>query len=115
LTDGDPFLAAYEELLQEHGTDYRRVDHRRMGDAELAPYFGPARFTRRRFPNAQRLDLAGLRGRLLSSSYVPGEGDPGLPPMLARLEEIFAEHQREGCVVLRYTTRLYYGRPAASA
>ncbi len=62
--------------------------------------------------NAQRLDLGGLRARLLSSSYTPAEGDPRRAPMLRRLEEIFHEHARGGTVEIRYDLEVYAGRLA---
>src|SRR4051794_22174204 len=77
---GTRFLEAYEDLLITFGTDYLKSRHNNIGDAELAAFFGPAGWKTATFPNHQRLDLAGLRARLLSSSYVPQEGDPRYEP-----------------------------------
>lgn len=111
LTDTTPFAAAYEELLLAFGTDYRRVDHRNVGPAELAEFFGAGGYQARSFPNRQSFDLAGLRGRLLSSSYAPAAGHPRHRPMLEALERLFADHQEDGRVHFDYTTELYLGRP----
>jgi len=107
---GSEFLVDYEALLNRFGTDYAAVRHDRNEPARLAAYFarGHRRVT---FPNAQRLDLAGLRGRVLSSSYTPGAGDPARADMLAALDELFSRHQRGGTVTIDYETELYYGRP----
>ncbi|MFH1679687.1 MAG: hypothetical protein ABIH26_03475 [Candidatus Eisenbacteria bacterium] len=51
-----------------------------------------------------RLDWGGVRGRLLSSFYVPGAGDPGYEPMLADLARIFREHASNGRVTFEYET-----------
>jgi SAM-dependent methyltransferase len=117
LTDDTPFAVAYEALLLEHGTDYRQVDHRQVTPEQLAGFFaGP--FESRTFANEQVFDLAGLRGRLLSSSYVPAPGDPRHQPMLDALERLFAAHQQQGRVRFDYATEMYFGRlgpaPAAS-
>jgi hypothetical protein len=42
------------------------------------------------------LDREGLRARLLSSSYIPAAGLASYEPMLAALEGLFEEHQRNG-------------------
>ena len=109
-TDSSPFLRAYEGLLNEFGTDYAAVRHDRNEAGRLAQFF-PRGYERVVFPNTQRLDLAGVRGRLLSSSYTPAAGDPRRLPMLAALDRLFAEHQRGGAVTIDYDTELYYGLP----
>lgn len=110
LTEETPFAAAYEELLVEHGTDYRQVNHRQVTPEQLADFFAGGRVASRSFPNEQVFDLAGLRGRLLSSSYVPAPGDPRHPPMLAALERLFAAHQQDGRVRIGYATEMYFGQ-----
>jgi SAM-dependent methyltransferase len=105
---GTPFLAAYEALLLEFGTDYREVGHRGVAPERLATFFGGP-FERRRFDNHQDLDLDGLRARLLSSSYVPAAGRPRHDDMLAALERIFATHRSRGTVRLGYDVDLYCG------
>lgn len=112
LTDGTPFLRAYESLLLEFGTDYAQVRHDRRSAAGIRTFFGGPRRTRV-LANAQRLDLEGLRARLLSSSYTPAEGDPRRGPMLRRLDQIFHEHARGGTVEIRYDLDVHSGRPPA--
>lgn len=105
-----PFLRDYEQLLITHGTDYHDVRHDRARmAARLAPFFGGP-FERRVLYNEQLLDFDGLRGRLLSSSYVPAADDPARKPMLRALEALFDEHQQGGSVRLAYDTEVYFGR-----
>jgi SAM-dependent methyltransferase len=112
---GDPFLEAYEELLREFATDYRQVDRSRLQTEDLARFFYPGRLEEAAFPNRQRFDLQGLKGRLLSSSYAPAAGHPDHPPMLAELERIFGRFKdQEGRVTFLYDTRVYLGRLDAS-
>lgn len=106
---GNPFLEAYERLLQEWGTDYAEVNHGLVDEGVLASFFSPGPFGRRAFPNAQVLDLDGLKGRVLSASYMPGPGHPSHEPMLAALEALFAHHERDGAVTLEYDTRITFG------
>jgi SAM-dependent methyltransferase len=109
------FLADYEELLERFGTDYRSVDHRtKRSRAHLARFFGHDDFSEARLPHEQRLDRDGLRARLLSSSYTPAAGHPDREPMLRRLDEIFAAHERGGVVRMAYDTDVYYGVVSAA-
>jgi SAM-dependent methyltransferase len=108
---GTPFLDGYEALLQKFGTDYREVRHENLTPADLAAFFrGP--YTERHFANEQVLDRDGLRGRLLSSSFVPTEADPAFPAMKAELDRLFDEHNIGGAVRFEYDTELYFGRLA---
>lgn len=107
-TDTSAFLRAFESLLLRHGTDYAEVRHDRgRGDA-LARFFGGVP-TRDALPSAQVLDLPGLEGRLLSSSYTPPEGDPRRGPMLAELSRTFRDHAEAGVVRIDYETEVYTG------
>jgi SAM-dependent methyltransferase len=107
---GTPFLEAYENLLLGLGTDYQRVRHNNVTEAVLAEFFGAGGFQRHEIENEQRFDFDGLRGRLLSSSYVPGAGHAGHEAMLRRLREIFDQFNEGGIVRMTYNTRIYYGR-----
>jgi len=62
------------------------------------------------FPYEQPFDFAGLKGRLLSSSYAPAEGEPGCDVLLAKLRAIFDAHKQEGQVAFRYDTVVYFER-----
>jgi ubiquinone/menaquinone biosynthesis C-methylase UbiE len=107
---GTPFLEAYEALLNEFGTDYAAVRHDCADPQRLRQFFADG-FERVTFPNAQHLDEAGLRGRLLSSSYTPGPDDPRRPAMVAALTRLFERHQRSGTLSIDYDTELYFGTP----
>lgn len=107
-----PFLAAYEDLLLEFGTDYQAVRHDAAGYRDPIDAFYGGRHRRRELPNEQVLDREGLVGRLLSSSYTPAAGHPDREPMLARLDEIFDRYQDGGSVVMEYDTEIFAGRLA---
>jgi SAM-dependent methyltransferase len=113
--DTTPFLRDYEALLRRFGTNYDEVSSRYQDEAALTALFGPGGYRTRRFDNRQTFDLAGLRGRLLSSSYAPPPGHPRHEPMLAALTSLFEAHQVQGHVAFEYDTHVYYGRPAPGA
>jgi SAM-dependent methyltransferase len=106
--DATPFLRAYEQLLLNFATDYTKVRHENINAGELNRFFiGPhVTYT---FPNEQRFDFDGLKGRLLSSSYAPAEGQPRHDEMIAELRRIFDAHQASGQVCFEYDTRVHVG------
>ena len=108
LTESTPFLRDYENLLLTFGTDYQDVRHERTTEV-VNEFFDPIPFQERAFPMQQEFDYAGLEGRLLSSSYVPGPEHPKHAPMLRELRRIFDAHAVEGPVICEYKTRLYFG------
>lgn len=110
LTTTSSFLIAYEAFLLQHGTDYKHVDHTRISEVMLAEFFRPGHFVCHSFFNRQVFDREGLRGRMLSSSYVPAAGQSGYGPMLADLDALFETHQEEGKVFFDYDTNVYLGR-----
>jgi SAM-dependent methyltransferase len=106
--DTTPFLRDYEQFLLEYGTDYRIVRHENAIDA-IAIFFAPRDFMLESFPNNQEFDFESLKGRVLSSSYIPEPKDPNFPVMLRNLRAIFERHERDGRISFDYNTRVYYG------
>jgi SAM-dependent methyltransferase len=108
-TEATPFLSEYEKLLQTYATDYSKVDHKNIDDAVVREFFGYAPM-KAKIPSAQHFDFAGLKGRLLSSSYAPDKDQPGHAEMLRDLETIFNAHRQNGRVEFAYDTVVYYGK-----
>jgi len=109
LTDSTAFLRDYEQLLVTYGTDYQDIRHEHT-TAEINEFFDPVPFQERVFAMRQEFDYAGVKGRLLSSSYAPGPDHPQHGPMLRELRRIFDACAVEGQVAFEYKTRLYFGR-----
>lgn len=109
--ESNDFHRDYEALLQRFGTDYAPVSRRwKITDVGLAAWFFPNPMSQVSFPNSKRLDGAGLRGVLLSASYMPMEGDPNHEPMLGAIDELFNKYQSSGVVRFEYKTMVYHGR-----
>ena len=108
-SDTTPFLAAYERLLEQFGTDYAQAHHRRTDKPEVIQTFFGQEPRFKSFPYAQHFDFEGIKGRLLSSSYAPVAGQPKHDEMLAELKRIFEAHQDKGMVAFEYDTHVYYG------
>ncbi|WP_146849313.1 class I SAM-dependent methyltransferase [Brevifollis gellanilyticus] len=106
--DATPFLRAYETLLLQFSSDYATVRHENIDTTKLAQFFKGPHVTHT-FANAQHFDFAGLKGRLLSSSYAPAAGDLRHEPMLAELQQIFDDHHEDGRVTFSYDTKVHVG------
>jgi len=103
-----PFEAAYDALIERHGKDYKTTNHRNISDEKIGSFFHPCAFRVKAFPNEQWFDFEGLRGRLLSSSYMPKSG-PGFAPMIGDLRQLFDQYQQGGRVRVGYETKVYSG------
>ncbi|MGI8907621.1 MAG: class I SAM-dependent methyltransferase [Candidatus Sumerlaeaceae bacterium] len=101
-----PFLADYERLLLRHGTDYADVNHENIREEDIRAFLGDG-MQCSSFSNEQHFTLEGLRGRLLSCSYVPLQGQPGHDELFGGMEKLFHEHERKGNVVFSYETRVF--------
>ncbi len=108
--DSTPYLRDYEQLLIRYGTDYTKVQHDNIVFDDMEKFFHPAVVHFTSFPYTQRFGFDGVRGRLLSSSYIPDSGEPGYDEMLRELEIIFDRHSVNGLVDIEYDTELYYGK-----
>jgi len=108
-TQSTPFLRAYEEFVQRYSTDYEQVSHKYVASYDAVQhFFAPNEMTLIQQHNDQRLDFDGLRGRLLSSSYIPRSGERH-DAMIEALPDLFSQYARDNRVVLEYDTNIYYG------
>jgi SAM-dependent methyltransferase len=102
------FEREYEELILEYAGDYKTINHKNITDKQIGDFFRPQTFQLRVFENEQRFDFHGLKGRLLSSSYIPKEGT-GYNAMMEALAALFERHAAGGQVRVGYETKVYTG------
>jgi ubiquinone/menaquinone biosynthesis C-methylase UbiE len=108
-TQATPFLKAYDDFLRTHSVDYQQVNHKTVASPEVITHFfapNPVQLISQQ--TRQRFDFDGLRGRLLSSSYVPKEG-AAAETMLQQLPALFSKHAKDGQVIMEYETKIYCG------
>ncbi len=106
-----PLNRDYEAMLDAFAPEYPHVRGREpAAEPKMRAFFAPTEPRTAKFENEQRLDEAGLRGRLLSSSYAPPKDHPFHEPILRRLDEIFRAHADGGLVTIEYETVVWYGR-----
>ncbi|MFZ1701305.1 MAG: class I SAM-dependent methyltransferase [Pyrinomonadaceae bacterium] len=107
--DTTPFLTEYEAFLLKYARDYSTVRHENVAAAELETFF-QAEFGSATFANVQVFDFNGLKGRMLSASYMPPDDHPVYPEMIEELESIFAKHHENGKIKVFYDTNVYFSR-----
>ena len=109
--DSDFFHRDYEQMLLSYALEYKEVRHENT-TAIIHEFFYPSKTWFHSFQTVQRLDYAGLEGRLRSSSYTPPPGHANYAPMLKELRRIFEAGQINGKLGLEYNTLVYYGQLA---
>ena len=108
-TDTTQFLEAYEDFIKMFATDYLQVNHKNI-DEKIFNNFFKNHYQMESFLNYQYFDLDGLKGRILSSSYMPAEGHKDFDFMMSVLKKIFTRFQDDGKVTIEYDTKLFYGQ-----
>lgn len=105
--DTTKFLREYEQLLLKFAKDYGNVRHENIDEQKLG-YFFETGFETATFAYEQVFDFAGIRGRLLSSSYMPAADDPAFPALEKELRSLFAKHAEQDRIKIFYDTNIYY-------
>ncbi len=108
-TDSTDFLKVYEDFLQMFGTDYKEINHKNTQEtSQFDNFFGKQNYKEKSFYNYQDVDFAGLKGRVLSSSYMPNEEHKDFDFLIYCLKKIFMRYQENGVVRLDYDTKIYF-------
>lgn len=107
--DSNAFLREYENLLKKFGKDYEKVRHDNVNRENLADFF-QIQFFSKTFENAQTLDYKGMKGRILSSSYMPSEEDEDFAELEKKLKPLFADYEENGKIRILYDTKVFCGK-----
>ena len=107
--DTNDFLRGYEKILIKFGSDYEKVRHDNLREKIFEQFFQND-FRQKTFQNAQTVDFEGLKGRILSSSYMPSETDSRFEPMIIELKRLFAKYAENGKIQILYNTNVYYSQ-----
>ncbi len=107
--DTNDFLREYEKFLVKYGTDYEKYRHDNLDENMLREFF-QTDFSTAAFPNVQTLDFEGLKGRMLSASYMPTEQSDAFEPMIDELRRLFEKYAESGKIKVLYQTNFFYAR-----
>jgi SAM-dependent methyltransferase len=108
-TEGDALQAEYEAMLQSLIPNYCNLVHKSLKPEVITAFFNGAAVTRFSLANEQIFSLEALKGRMMSSSYIPKPPSLVYDALSARLEVIFSCHQQNGVVRFAYRTNGYFG------
>jgi SAM-dependent methyltransferase len=106
LTD-TPFLQGLDELKRQRGRSYDAIHGSHADESSIRQFFAPKEVRLKKFRHAQIMDFDGLKGQLLSSSYMPQEGEEGYEATIADLQDLFHRYNENGQVNMEYETRLF--------
>ena len=109
-TNNTPFLKSYEECIKKFAIDYDQVNHKNIDHKIFDGFYGAGNYKIQSFDHFQYFDFEGLKGRLLSSSYIPTEGHADFNNMINALKKIVEQFQENGKVTIEYDTKIYYGK-----
>jgi len=105
-----PFLQDYEQIVMQFGTDYQKLQENFLVQEKIIGLFGENGYKEFHTIYQQRVNFEELKGRILSSSYIPQADSDIYPKMVVELKRIFRKHQIDNQVTLDYDTELYYGK-----
>jgi SAM-dependent methyltransferase len=108
--EGSPFAVGYEELLRTFSPEYLELRHRHERRDRIDAFFGDQSWRTITVTHSDPLEYERLADRLNSASYVPAPGDPRHEPMMAALQQLFAQTAQHGRVVMEFETRMIIGQ-----
>jgi len=105
------FLKEYEKFLLAYGTDYKAIENSKLDfDEFFRGNKSDKKYEKENFDNYQIFDYDGLKGRLLSTSYIPLDDNPKYNKILLDLKQLFETHQKNGLIRFEYDTEVFYGQ-----
>jgi SAM-dependent methyltransferase len=109
-TESTGFMRGYESLLLRYAPEYECFRSGPVNPVVLSEFFGPGGYGTCTLSNDVEFDFPRLEGLVRSTSYAPHEGQPAFAPMIEALRALFDAHQADGTILMRYETRVFYGR-----
>lgn len=104
------FTDAFEDFLIRFGTDYEKVRDAYPKREDVVSFVGNENVSTREFSSEQEFTRERITGLVKSTSYVPDQNHADYAPMMAALEKLFYENEKDGLVRLENTTTVYCGR-----
>jgi SAM-dependent methyltransferase len=97
-------ISDFEQLLTEHGTDYKYVrSGYRVHDNLLEVFGANAELHQAQLPGTQQLDWPGFRGQMMSLSVAPREGHTNYAAFQRELRVYFDAHADDGILTVPTT------------
>lgn len=105
-----PLIQDYENLLLEYGNDYANSNAQKLDNVAMDTFFKGQAIKTAVFKNIQYFNWEGFKGRLLSTSFIPGSEHAKYNSMIEQLKNIFLKYEKNGVIEFLYRTNLYYSQ-----
>jgi len=102
-------MKAVNKMLLSLNQEHEEAEKNLVDKNLLNTFFAVEKVSTSTFPNYQMLDLAGLKGRIRSISYVPETGAEN-KKVMDQIKDVFEKYNNGGMVKIEYTTRVFYGK-----
>ncbi len=106
VTEGMNF--EYERMVKKYSPGYRESGSRTLERGSIDRFFN-GNYRLFKLTNGQTLDLEGLMGRYLSSSYAIDEKNANFNYLKSDLSRAFSKFEKDGHVTLKYETEVFLG------
>jgi len=107
-TNSSQVMKAVNKILKSLNQEHEEAEKNLVDKNLLSTFYGVEKVGSSSIPNYQMLDLAGLKGRIQSISYMPESGIEH-KRVMDEIKDVFEKHNNGGMVKIEYTTRVYYG------
>ena len=108
-TNNSQTMKAVNKILLSLNQEHEEAEKNLIDKKLLNAFYGVEKVSSGTFPNYQMLDLAGLKGRIHSISYVPETGSEN-KRVMSEVKDVFEKFNNGGQVKMEYTTRVFYGK-----
>ncbi len=102
-------MKAVNKILLSLNQEHEEAEKNLVDKNLLNTFYGVEKINKSTFPNFQMLDLAGLKGRIQSISYVPEKGDVN-KRIMNEIKDVFEKYNNGGQVKIEYTTKVFWGK-----
>jgi SAM-dependent methyltransferase len=102
-------MKAVNKILLSLNQEHEEAEKNLVDKNLLKAFFGEEKVGTSTFPNYQMLDLAGLKGRIHSISYVPASGSEN-KRVMNDVKDVFEKFNNGGQVKIEYTTKVFWGK-----
>ena len=105
-----PFMHDYENIVTQCVENYQQViANNYISDEIILDFFYPQEVDVHNFKQIQALDLEGLKGRILSTSYAPKSG-PNFDRLMSLAIDLFKRYEHNGCIEMSYVCKCYVSK-----
>lgn len=101
------FEKEYDHFIERYALDYIAIKDRNIEPQNIELFLAPNPCELITFDNSQTLDFEGLKGRLLSSSFIPQQEHIIYEEMIEKLYHLFSKYKENNTITINYLSKVY--------